>query len=269
MNKVIQEYRDSVFIIDNGELKKIEFEKWGAGELKISTLPKFENKVVTVVIPYFTFSTLEKAYVLNRFLKKKGYCVKENIIGYFSYSRQERETESEPELLNSVLITARHMLNNIVVIDGHNNESFDRYGVQQESMLPILLSKINEEYFVVAPDKGAKARNSKIGIDTHICLNKSRENGQVHTVIGEVSDKVVDGKTFVIVDDICDGGRTFVNAANIIKEDYPNSKVVLLVTHAILPFGIDNLKNSGIDYIITSDTCFPLGEYYDGFVKVR
>lgn len=99
-------------------------------------------------------------------------------------------------------------------------------------------------------------------------MNKCRKNGQVITELGEVSDKVEDGKTFVILDDICDGGRTFANTAEILKKEYPNSKIILVVAHAILPFGVDLLKEKGIDKIYASDSCFPKGTYYDGYLEI-
>ncbi|EGT3606852.1 phosphoribosyltransferase family protein (plasmid) [Clostridium perfringens] len=266
---IVKEYRESVFLIDEqtNKIEKINFENWGAGELKISTLPEIQS-TVNIAIPYLTFNTLEKAYILKRFLEKKGITIEATRIGYFSYSRQERETEKEPELLSEIIKIAKRLLGTIVVMDGHNKESFTKQGVLTISFLPKLLTYIEDEYFVVAPDKGAKARNFDLGIETHICLNKCRKDGQVITELGEVSNDVVDGKTFVILDDICDGGRTFANAATILKEYYPNSKVILAVAHAILPFGVELLKEKGIDQIISSDTCYPIGEYFDGFLKV-
>ena len=40
-------------------------------------------------------------------------------------------------------------------------------------------------------------------------------------------------KTFVIFDDICDGGRTFIEISKAIKEKFPDNKVFLCVTHGI------------------------------------
>ena len=45
---------------------------------------------------------------------------------------------------------------------------------------------------------------------------------------------------FLIVDDICDGGRTFLEAAKILKEE-TTGKLFLYVTHGIFSKGIDEL----------------------------
>ena len=53
-------------------------------------------------------------------------------------------------------------------------------------------------------------------------------------------------KTFVICDDICDGGRTFVEIAKAIKDIRPkeifNDKIYLVVTHGIFSAGFEELE---------------------------
>ena len=44
-------------------------------------------------------------------------------------------------------------------------------------------------------------------------------------------------KKFLIVDDICDGGRTFVEIAKSIREKFPEAEVYLIVTHGIFSSG--------------------------------
>lgn len=47
---------------------------------------------------------------------------------------------------------------------------------------------------------------------------------------------------YVIVDDICDGGRTFVELAKAIKAGRPTAKIYLIVTHGIFSAGYTQLK---------------------------
>ena len=47
---------------------------------------------------------------------------------------------------------------------------------------------------------------------------------------------------FVIVDDICDGGRTFTEIAKAIRDQLPNAKIYLIVTHGIFSAGEEPLK---------------------------
>lgn len=46
---------------------------------------------------------------------------------------------------------------------------------------------------------------------------------------------------YIIVDDICDGGRTFIELAKAIKEQRPNAKIYLIVTHGIFSAGYKQL----------------------------
>jgi ribose-phosphate pyrophosphokinase len=46
---------------------------------------------------------------------------------------------------------------------------------------------------------------------------------------------------YVIIDDICDGGRTFVELAKAIKDGRPTAKIYLVVTHGIFSAGYDQL----------------------------
>jgi ribose-phosphate pyrophosphokinase len=48
--------------------------------------------------------------------------------------------------------------------------------------------------------------------------------------------------TYVIIDDICDGGRTFIELAKVIKEGRPTAKVFLIVTHGIFSAGFKTLN---------------------------
>lgn len=47
---------------------------------------------------------------------------------------------------------------------------------------------------------------------------------------------------FMIVDDICDGGRTFIEIAKPIKAMYPNAVIYLVITHGIFSAGMEPFK---------------------------
>jgi ribose-phosphate pyrophosphokinase len=60
-------------------------------------------------------------------------------------------------------------------------------------------------------------------------------------------------KHVIIVDDICDGGRTFIELAKVLKSNKVKN-ITLFVTHGIFSKGVDALFENGIDNIITTDT---------------
>jgi ribose-phosphate pyrophosphokinase len=57
-------------------------------------------------------------------------------------------------------------------------------------------------------------------------------------------------KSVLIVDDICDGGRTFIEAAKLLYIEGVNN-VYLYVTHGLFTKGIQILYDAGIKRIFT------------------
>ena len=49
-------------------------------------------------------------------------------------------------------------------------------------------------------------------------------------------------KDFIIVDDLIDGGLTFVNISQVLKAYFPKNKVYLIVTHGIFSKGVEGLS---------------------------
>ena len=100
---------------------------------------------------------------------------------------------------------------------------------------------------LVSPDAGAYKKIFDVakfyGISNIITATKVRDmkTGNIlHTEI-PVLDQHND-LTYVIVDDICDGGRTFVELAKVIKDGRPTAKVYLVVTHGIFSAGFKVLN---------------------------
>jgi ribose-phosphate pyrophosphokinase len=63
---------------------------------------------------------------------------------------------------------------------------------------------------------------------------------------------------FLIVDDICDGGRTFIELAKVLRP-LTNGSIFLYVTHGIFSQGLDVFKGV-IDHIYTANLFNPSHE---------
>lgn len=105
---------------------------------------------------------------------------------------------------------------------------------------------------LISPDAGAYKKifplSEKLGCKV-IPGNKIRTDGKPEIIIhGDVKDK-----DCVIVDDICDGGRTFVELGKLLKEQGAKT-VTLFVTHGIFSKGIQ-LEN--IDAVYTTNSYQP------------
>src|SRR5574343_510284 len=87
---------------------------------------------------------------------------------------------------------------------------------------------ISDILFVI-PDSGAKKKFFTLDIYQYI-----KRIGGVINIPEEYKNKDI-----FIIDDICDGGRTFIELANKIKETGHQGTMNLMVTHGIFSKGID------------------------------
>lgn len=96
---------------------------------------------------------------------------------------------------------------------------------------------------LVAPDAGAlkKVRDAAevFGFKRVVCAEKVRntETGEITGTRVNFSDHV-GNKNFLILDDICDGGRTFIELAKVLRP-LTDGKINLCVSHGIFSKGAD------------------------------
>ncbi len=102
---------------------------------------------------------------------------------------------------------------------------------------------------VVFPDAGA-AKRYDLGPIRSVTLGKARNKvtGEILSLTceGKAAQVVERGKRALIIDDICDGGATFIKAAQCLKEIQPRIDVHLAVTHGIFSRGVEPLTRAGI-----------------------
>ncbi len=86
----------------------------------------------------------------------------------------------------------------------------------------------------------------ELGFSSFIRADKSRNmaTGQITETVVYADD--LTGKACVIVDDLCDGGRTFIELAKVLRAKGA-AKIALVVTHGIFSKGKEPL-NKYIDY---------------------
>lgn len=117
---------------------------------------------------------------------------------------------------------------------------------------------------LVSPDAGANKKTLELAKSVGGCevirADKSR-NVQTGQITGTEVYGNVEGKTCVIVDDIADGGATFIYLARALK-DLGAAKVILYVTHGIFSKGVDVVIEGGVDSIYTPNY-WPTEEHKD------
>jgi len=108
---------------------------------------------------------------------------------------------------------------------------------------------------LVSPDAGANKKAHKIaqkyGFTKLVRADKARDLATGEIIETELYGDV-EGDTCLIVDDICDGGMTFIKLAEKLKEAGAE-KVILFVTHGLFTKGLSVFEGL-IDEIYTTDT---------------
>lgn len=104
-----------------------------------------------------------------------------------------------------------------------------------------------EGHTIVSPDGGALKKIYKVienvGYEEEplICSKSRGVNGNLSKTV--VPQRYEDAdRDFIIIDDICDGGATFINIAEEIHSKLKDAKIYLIVTHGIFSKGFKKLS---------------------------
>lgn len=181
-------------------------------------------------------------------------------VSYLPYARQDHTSTKEDSLSLKVVAD---MINScgfdeVKIFDPHSDVSLalinKSFAVRPIGLLTVATSN-NQDAIIVSPDAGAYKRIhslcSKIGWDGEIssCSKARTPDGRIASIQCDRED--YQGKDVIIVDDICDGGGTFVLLAKELKKRNAG-KINLCVSHGIFSRGLEALE--GIDHIYTTES---------------
>jgi len=178
---------------------------------------------------------------------------------YYPGARQDRYQDGTAFTLQLYGRALRRIsLHSILVLDPHSDMLRAIVDVDAIEAHEVAIPLNNKYRGIIAPDKGASGRCAKFAsaakIDLIIEARKVR-----NPETGKLSNFSIDMRhragRYLIVDDICDGGGTFIGLADEIKRQSPDCNLDLWVSHGIFSKGYDELLNR-FDKIITTDS-FP------------
>jgi ribose-phosphate pyrophosphokinase len=194
-------------------------------------------------------------------------------VPYFLGSRSDRKfVEGGVNYLKQVICPIINSLNFtcVIVLDPHsdvleaclnNYEKVSNDIVVEHSLLSLASRYTNPVGFkpaIVSPDAGALkkiydvAKNNNI--EKVITASKVRDIKTSKIVKTELPETDWAGISDVlIIDDICDGGRTFIELAKAIRESGFIGTLSLVVSHGIFSAGLKPL-NEHFDYIFTTNS---------------
>ncbi|RME94165.1 MAG: ribose-phosphate pyrophosphokinase [Verrucomicrobia bacterium] len=185
------------------------------------------------------------------------------VLPFYGYARQDRKDQPRvpitAKLVANLLVAAG--ANRVLTMDLHAQQIQGFFDIPVDHLYaaPVIYDYLKRKEIpnlvVVSPDVGglkmAHAYSQMLGAGLAI-VAKSRKNAtevEAMNVIGEV-----EGKNILMVDDLTETAGTLTAAARLLKK-HGAKQVLACVSHAVLnDLGIERLRNSVIDELITTDT---------------
>lgn len=198
------------------------------------------------------------------------------VLPYLPSARGDKDSPS-PAHANAVL-AAKSGITDIVTLDPHSSVWLDTFRAASEHKvsvhvvdLPSLVSRyiprLLELDGVIAPDAGARGRAGAVAEALSLPLLTASKHRDPET--GRLSEYVapkdaVEGGTYLVVDDICDGGGTF----NLLADAMPAGvELHLWVSHGGFTKGVQALVNR-YTTIFTTDSLLSAREAAVGYGAV-
>jgi len=245
-----------------GEILNIKPTIFPDGTSQVWKLPMdwFKSNSYYKIIWYFEEEAeLIRVLQLVDLLSTYKLAFSELFIPFLPYGRQDKWINNESTF---ALHTFKAILSEFIqrragirisTLDAHSQFFFGAYNYYASDYIRQAIRDSNAEV-IAFPDKGAALRY-ELPFLPYVILDKERDQ-QTGQILGmkfcdETIHVEIEGKRILIIDDICDGGATFIGAAKLLHE-HEVDKVDLYVTHGIFSKGLKILYNNGINNIFTT-----------------
>ena len=224
----------------------------GEKHLKINKLDRKDT--VEIVCRITNSDDLFLLMQLSDILNRQCVCVEKITIPYLMTMRCDRLFSFEQPFSLKIVADVVNSFNakKVVIIEPHSSACLDLIKNSEARYT----SKGLLEYptTVCFPDKGAFTRYaSNMLMRPYIVCSKVRdvETGKITSFSIDKVCEYKEGNEIIVVDDLCDGGGTFVGIAVKLRELKP-SKLILAVTHAVQKEGIERVSGFYDKVIITN-----------------
>lgn len=238
-------------------------------EYKVTSFPDGQQSVTLTKEALYTkrpvviksrlnsFKDLELIICATQCLREAGVETISLYIPYCLGGRSDRKFESGGiNYIKSVLapIINSQKYDRVGILDPHSDvleACIDRFkGIDNTGLVKFASSLIggsSNQISLVSPDAGALKKIYSVAksfkINNVVTASKVRDIGTGNIVRTELPTMDLDGiEHIVIVDDICDGGRTFIELAKEIKKQ-TSKPIYLIVTHGIFSAGFEKLSD--------------------------
>ena len=201
----------------------------------------------------------------------------EVFIPYIPYARQDRLMVAGEPLSVKVFATIINSLNlnKIIVFDAHSDVSVallnNCQNIANYAMVKHFLAELAlTDFMLVSPDLGAYKKvdklATKINYKGQIATGiKVRDLATGQIIKSDVNTDDLEAKACIVVDDICDGGRTFIELATALKAKNAGD-LYFIASHGIFSHNaLERLKEAGYKQVCSSNSISTIEE--DNFYK--
>ncbi len=247
------------------ELGKCDIRPFPDGETFIKIEENVRGEDVFVVQPTAppTNHNLMELFIMIDALRRASAMRITAVLPYYGYARQDRKDQPRvpitAKLVANLLVASG--VNRILTVDLHAQQIQGFFDIPVDHLYaaPVMYEYLKKKKLpnlvVVSPDVGglkmahAYSQVLEAGLAIVAKRRKSATDVESMAVIGEIR-----GKNILLVDDLTETAGTLTQAAALLKKKGAK-QIVACVSHAILnDVGIQRLRKSAIDELITTDT---------------
>jgi ribose-phosphate pyrophosphokinase len=247
------------------ELGKCSIHPFPDGETFVKIEENVRGEEVFVVQPTSppTNHNLMELFIMMDALRRASAARITVVLPFYGYARQDRKDQPRvpitAKLVANLLVAAG--ANRILTVDLHAQQIQGFFDIPVDHLYaaPVMYEYLKKkklpDLVVVSPDIGglkmAHAYSQTLEAGLAIVAKRRTSATEVESmaVIGDIK-----GKNVLLVDDLTETAGTLTSAATLLKKKGAN-KILACVSHAILnEVGIQRLRKSVIDELITTDT---------------
>lgn len=241
--------------ISNSDIS-FKISKFPDGQQSVSITGGFDgNETIQLSSRMNSFKDIELIICANQTLKENGAKNVELYVPYFLGARSDRKFEQgQTNYLKNVIcpIINSQGFSKVIVVDPHSDvleaclNNF--YKINNFQLVEFALAELggrNSQTAIVSPDAGALKKIFDVAKEFNITnvttASKIRDIATGNIVRTELPIMDLrDIEHLIVIDDICDGGRTFIELAKAVKE-ITEIPIYLIVTHGIFSAGYAEL----------------------------
>jgi len=246
------------------ELQQIEYQafSFAGGEPHIKIDPETVTDKVMVTHRLNSFNDFGLLLIAIDALRRMDVTHIEVFIPYFPAARQDRVmVEGEPLTVKVYADILNNLnLNKVHIYDPHSDVTpaliNNSKTINNHKLVSKVVNQLDQDLYIISPDGGALKKVHKVA--AHLKDYEVVECGKSRDVkTGKLSGFKVplddlNAKACLIVDDICDGGGTFMGLAKELRAKNAGP-LYLVVSHGIFSKGIEHLKEY-FDKIYTTNS---------------